>query len=193
MRATASRQSASSSSPSASSPAARRHGRASARAAGPRLERAGDVPARHPVGEGVVVDVLVVLVRPDHVADVARPSASSPARDAQNRAVSSRISAPASQEEVVVAGRAPVLPDRVGDVGADVVLHPAGQDVDQLAVGRDHALRRGLLAGVGRFPGVERALVAERAALARAPGSVWKRYISSARAASGQTACRRAA
>jgi hypothetical protein len=35
-----------------------------------RLERAGDVPTRHHVGEGVVVYILVVLVRTDDVTDV---------------------------------------------------------------------------------------------------------------------------
>ena len=34
------------------------------------LERAGDIPARHQVGECIVVHVLVVLVRPDHVANM---------------------------------------------------------------------------------------------------------------------------
>ena len=35
------------------------------------IERAPDVPARHDVGEGVVVDMLVILVRPDDAADMA--------------------------------------------------------------------------------------------------------------------------
>lgn len=35
-----------------------------------RLQRAGDVPTRHHVGEGVVVYILVVLVRTDDVTDV---------------------------------------------------------------------------------------------------------------------------
>ena len=71
MRATASRQSASSASPSASCSrrAAARSGQR-ARSISYRLQRARDVPARHHVGEGVVVYILVVLVRPDHVADV---------------------------------------------------------------------------------------------------------------------------
>ena len=38
-----------------------------------RLERAGNVPARHDVGEGIVVHVFVVFVRPDDVADMAPP------------------------------------------------------------------------------------------------------------------------
>ncbi len=62
-----------------------------------------------------------------------RPSASGSARLAQKRAVSSKISAPASQQERVVAGRLPVLPDRVGDVGADVVLLLAAEHLDDAA------------------------------------------------------------
>ena len=41
------------------------------------------------------------------------------------------------------------------------MLHLAGQYFHNRAVGSDNALRRGLLAGVGRFPGVKRALEAE--------------------------------
>ena len=71
MRPTASRQSASSASPQRK-PLAQR-----GRALGPArahhfdgLERSRDVPARHHVREGVVVHILVVLVRPDDVADM---------------------------------------------------------------------------------------------------------------------------
>src|SRR5262244_4457156 len=70
-------------------------------------------------------------------------SASDTARDAQSRAVSNMISAPAPAEEVVIAGHAPVVPHRIGDVDADVMLHDTGQDLDHCAVGTDHALWRG--------------------------------------------------
>ena len=72
----------------------------------------------------------MVLVRPDHVADVPpairlchRAGSPEPGRLQQDLGAGAK-------EEIVVAGRAPVLPDRIGDVGADVVLHLAGQDLD---------------------------------------------------------------
>ena len=97
------------------------------------------------------------------------PSLSRTARLAQKRAVSSRISAPASRRNAVVAGGLPVLPDGVGDVGADVLLLPAAQDLDRPAVGVDDLLGRRLVAGVGRFPGVERAAVAHPRRLGAGP------------------------
>ena len=57
-----------------------------------------------------------------------RPSRSRAARDAQKRAVSSISSTPMSTMNSSSAGRLPVLPDRPGDVGGDVVLHEAGED-----------------------------------------------------------------
>ena len=74
------------------------------------------------------------------------------------------------EEERVVARRAPGLPHGIGDIGADVVLHPAGEDVDHLAIGTHHALGRGLLAGVSRFPRVQRAFVADRICLGARAG-----------------------
>src|SRR5215831_9219011 len=111
MRAIASRQSASSSSPSDS------FSRNAAAWFGPaltqevhRLEPAGNVPARHHVGEGVVVHVLVVLVRPDHVPNVSPtiplrhgPGHPEPGRIQQNLRAGAK-------EEIVVTGEAPVLP-----------------------------------------------------------------------------------
>ena len=47
------------------------------------------------------------------------------------------------------------------NIGADVVLHLAGQYLNRSAVGPDHALGRGLHTGIGGFPGVERTLEAE--------------------------------
>ena len=47
------------------------------------------------------------------------------------------------------------------NIGADVVLHLAGQYLNRSAVGPDHALGRGLLTGIGGFPGIERTLEAE--------------------------------
>jgi hypothetical protein len=113
------------------------------------LEPAADVPARHHIGEGVVIHVLVVLVWPYHVADVpliiclhhraGRPKSGRFQQDLRAGA----------KEESVISSEAPILPHRIGDVGADVVLHPAGQDGHLLTVGPNHAFGRGLLASVG--------------------------------------------
>src|SRR6516225_3317846 len=87
-----------------------------------------DVPARHHIGEGVVIHVLVVLVWPYHVADVpliiclhhraGRPKSGRFQQDLRAGA----------KEESVISSEAPILPHRIGAVGADVVLHPPGQD-----------------------------------------------------------------
>ena len=79
---------------------------------------APDVPARHDVGIGVVVDVLVIFVRADHVADVAvavglRRGAAGP----EARGVQQDLCARGGQERVI-AGGLPILPDRIGDVRA---------------------------------------------------------------------------
>ncbi len=42
-----------------------------------------------------------------------------------------------------------------------MLLQAPGQDGDTLTAGRDHDLGRGLQAGVGRFPGIERAAAAD--------------------------------
>ena len=68
----------------------------------------------------------------------------------QKRAVSSTISRAGIDEEPVVARRTPVLPDCIGDVGADVMLHPAGQNVDVLSAGTHHAIGRAPRLGIGR-------------------------------------------
>ena len=106
------------------------------------FERAADVPARHDVGIGVVVDFLVIFVRPDNAADVAAPiglhkrPACPEARCLQNdfRA--------GSAEEFVIACDLPVLPDRVSDVGADMLFLRAAENRDHPAIGTDDLGRR---------------------------------------------------
>ena len=86
------------------------------------------------------------------------PSASGAAREAQNRAVSRMISAPAERKNSSSPlARQSTSPDRMGDVGADMLFHHAAEDVDLLAVSADDMLGRRFPAGVGGFPGVERA------------------------------------
>ena len=79
------------------------------------LEPSGDVPARHHVSKCVVVYVLVVLVRPDHVADMPlairlRHGARRPETSGLQQNLRAGIA-----EEPVVARCTPVLPDRNED------------------------------------------------------------------------------
>src|SRR5690242_10790317 len=116
-----------------------------------RFKPSRNVPARHHVSEGVVVDVLVVLVRPDHMADMPlairlRHSPGRPETSGLQQNLRAGI-----DEEPVVARRTPVLPDRISDVGGNVMLHPAGRDVDGLSAGPHHPSGRGSLAVAARF------------------------------------------
>ena len=62
-------------------------------------------------------------------------------RSAHSRAVSTRMSIASAGEEVVVAGGADVLAQRVGDVGVDVVLRGAGRVVGRRLLAVDGAPR----------------------------------------------------
>ena len=84
------------------------------------------------------------------------PLRSRVARLAQKRAVSNRIGA-GVEDEAIVAGRLPILPDRVRHVGADAVLHQAGEDAQRPTVGIGDVVGRRLVPGVGGLPCVERA------------------------------------
>jgi hypothetical protein len=107
----------------------------------------------------------VIFVRTDDAANVgatvglhanaARPE---PSRLDQNLATS-------VEHELVIAGDAPVLPDPVGDVGADVVLLFAGQDANDAAIRHDCGARGCFLTGLRRLSGVQRALIAMRLGL----------------------------
>lgn len=120
-------------------------------------QRPADVPARHHVGEGVVVSGLVILVRADHAANVV-PSVRFELRPASPEAHGLQQDLGAGlAEERVVAGGLPVVPDRIGDVGADLLLLRSAQDIDDVPVRPDGVLRRRLLASVGGLPGVYRA------------------------------------
>ena len=50
--------------------------------------------------------------------------------------------------EGVISGRLPVLPDRVGNVGRDMLLLRAAEHLDEIPIGADELLRGGLLAGI---------------------------------------------
>ena len=80
------------------------------------------VPARHAVGVGVVVDALVVFVGTDDAADVpqavvSRRRAARPEARRLQQDLRARL-----KQEALVTGRPPVAPDAVGDVRADVLF-----------------------------------------------------------------------
>ena len=105
--------------------------------------------------------MLVKLVRPDHRADMVAPVvAQFGARSPEARQLDQHLRA-GLQHERVVAGGTPVLPDRVGDVGRDMVLLDTGVDLKALAAGIEHKRRRHVNARVGQLPGVQGAAVAE--------------------------------
>ena len=98
--------------------------------------------------------MLVILIRSDNTADVAvtvplrlRTARPEPARLEKNLG-------PCVEEEVYILGGLPVLPDRVGNVGGNVLFLLAAKDIDNLAVWINNLLRRRLRTGVRRFPGI---------------------------------------
>src|SRR5262245_15661739 len=161
MRATASRKSASSSSPSAS------FSRSAAAWSGQRTRSRSTASSARAMFQRAITFVKALSSTSSWYSSgpitwrmCRLLSASATARDAQPGRIQQNLRAGA-KEEIIVAGGAPVLPYRIGDVGADVVLHLAGQYLHHRAVGHDHALGRSLHAGVGRFPGIKRTLEAE--------------------------------
>jgi len=114
-----------------------------------RLRRAADVPAREDVRVGVVVDALVVFVGADDGADMAAAvGVAAGARGPEAGRFEQELDAH-RRHEVVVGRPLPVLPDRPGDVGGDVVLHEAREDRHYLPVGTEAVGRRHLDALVG--------------------------------------------
>ena len=98
---------------------------------------------------------LVILVRPDDTADMAvtvrlrlRAAGPEPARLQQDLGTG-------VEQEIVVPGRLPVLPDRVSDVRADMLLLLAAKHIHDLTIRADDLIRRRLRTGVGELPGVE--------------------------------------
>ena len=92
--------------------------------------------------------MLVILIRSDNIADVAititlrlgtaRPE---PARLEENLG-------PSVEEEVYILGCLPVLPDRVRDIGSNVLFLLPAQDIDDLAVRTNNLLRCRLRTGI---------------------------------------------
>ena len=96
--------------------------------------------------------MLVILIRSDNTADVAvtvplRLGAAGPEPPRLEENLG-----PGVEEELYILGCLPVLPDRVGDVGGNVLFLLAAKDIDDLAVWIDNLLRRRLRTGIGATP-----------------------------------------
>ena len=126
------------------------------------VQAASDIPLRQDVRERIVVDSLVILVGADHLVDMKKPvRAEGPSRCPEARRFQQDLGARLEKERVV-AGGLPILPDAVGDVGADMLFHLAAKNADERAVGAKRPRRRGFASVGGRFPSVHRAPIAQQ-------------------------------
>ena len=119
-----------------------------------------EVENRHCVGESVVIDHFVIFIGADHLPDVGTTVRLDlrPARPKTSR-LHEDLGA-CFQHEGVVHRRAPVLPDGVRNVGANVVLSFPCKDRYNPAIGQDRAPRSCLIAGIGRFPRIQGSFIA---------------------------------
>ena len=112
-----------------------------------------EVPARHHVGVGVVVDVLVVLVGADHAADVtASVRVGLDPRRPPAGGLHDQL-APRTGRERLVAGPVDVAGGGPRDVGDDVLLERAGEDRYEFAVPVTRVIRRDIPTGPRGLPG----------------------------------------
>ena len=120
------------------------------------FRRPAEVPPRHHVREGVVVDEFVVLVRSDDVVDVAATVLDANTRRPVPGRVQDQGAALASEEGAVPRPQG-VLERRPGDVGDHVLLVLAGVDRHYRSV-RVHVFGGGHVeTTAGRLPGEPRA------------------------------------
>ena len=99
--------------------------------------------------------MFVILVRSDDVADVAvairlRLSAAGPEPTRFEQDLGTGIA-----HKLLIPGGLPILPNRIGDVRAYVLLLLAAKDIDDLTIRTNYLLGRGLRTGIGGLPGVE--------------------------------------
>jgi hypothetical protein len=98
------------------------------------IKRPPDVPPSHDIGEGVVVDVLMILVGSDHATDMAatvgpRLNATGP----ESASLEQDLRAGVAKKRFI-SGSQPVLPDGVGDVRAYVLLLLSAENIDDQAI-----------------------------------------------------------
>jgi hypothetical protein len=116
---------------------------------GSHVQGSPNVPARHHVGKGVVVDVLVIFIRPDYTANVGAAVCLRPGTARPEPPCLEEDFGACFEEEAFVSGRLSVLPDRVGDVCGNVLFLLAAKDLHDPSIGTDRLFRRRLLTGVG--------------------------------------------
>ncbi len=119
-------------------------------------ERAPEIPARQDVGEGVVVDRLVVLIRSDHPVDVRRAIGLGPCARGPVAGGLDQEPLTGSTGELLVARPVEIAARRPCHLPHDVILERAGSDGDDAP--RPIACRRwrDVLAGTRRLPGKPR-------------------------------------
>ena len=112
------------------------------------LDATPDVPAGHDIGIGAVVDVLVIFVRTDDAADMAPAVGLGNGSAGPEPCGFQKNFGAGFDHEGVIPCRLPVLPDRVGDIGRDMLLLRAAEHLDEITIGADELLGSGLLAGI---------------------------------------------
>ena len=126
------------------------------------LQRAAKIPACHHIGEGVVIDDLVVFVRTDDRVDVHPASrVAATARRPVSCCIDHEIGARAGHE-FGVAGPVRVEASGPGDVSRDVLLVLPGANDHLTSRLVAHALRGHIFAGDCGFPRESRPVLAER-------------------------------
>src|SRR5271154_1115039 len=99
--------------------------------------------------------MFVILVRSNDIADMAvtvrfQWSAAGPESTRLEKYLGTSVA-----QKRLISSRLPVLPDRIGDVRANVLLLLAGEDIDYLTIRTDNLLRSGLSTAIGGLPSVE--------------------------------------
>src|SRR6185437_845248 len=102
---------------------------------------------RHDVGEGIIVDILMIFIWPNDAANVALPirlqhGAARPKASGLEKNLGASI-----LQKSFIASRLPVLPNGVSYVCADMLFLLSGQNFNDLAIWSDHLFRRHFGAG----------------------------------------------
>src|SRR5512146_3072550 len=117
------------------------------------------VPCGHQVCERVVVDVFVVLVRPNHMANVVEAIGFKLATTRPESGAFHKDLCTIIQQELVVPRALPISPDRISNICRDVDFQFTVPYPNEFTAWRDRRLGRYLLPGIGRFPCIHRPLV----------------------------------
>src|SRR5512146_980171 len=110
------------------------------------------VPCGHQVCERVVVDVFVVLVRPNHMANVVEAigfklATTRPESGAFHKDLCAMI-----QQELVVPRALPISPNRISNICRDVDFQFPVPYPNEFAARRDRRIWCNFLPCIGRFP-----------------------------------------